>query len=58
MTVGIETDIMNAELHNSRVIKHLDESDTVIALHKELQEILLKAVAAVTNITDLLDKDI
>lgn len=57
MCVHVESDIMDAELHNGRIIKHLEESDTVLSMHKELQEILLKAISAITSITDLLEKE-
>lgn len=53
MVVHVETDIMEAELHNSRIIKHLEEGDTAMALHEELQEALLHAVGIMTSIIEL-----
>ena len=55
MVVHVETSILDAELHNSRIMKRLEEEAELKALHARLNETLLNAVGIISNITALLD---
>ena len=53
MVAHVSSDIMDAELHNGRIINRL-EGEPVTEKHQELQKVLLEAVRLITEIEDLL----
>ena len=57
MSVGVETDINEAEHHAWRIINHLDEGDEHLATFKELHEVLMKASGLIDTVTSQFDRE-
>jgi hypothetical protein len=55
MISHIETSIADAESHNGRIIKHLDEGDPTMVMHRDLQEMLIKTLGIAEGIMEWAD---
>ena len=56
MTQGVEASILDAELHNGRIINRLEDEEELKKLHHALADKLLECVALVTTIEALKDR--
>ncbi len=55
MVMTVQSAIMEAELHNGRILKRLEKEDALLfSLHEKLQKVLLEAVGAIADVEEKL----